>query len=136
MTQIKYCAGFKYQLAENYSVATPITGYSIKNSYFQIDPDGRVTVFAGYAWDGASGPTFDTKNSMRASLIHDVFCQCMRDQKISYVLWQDLINDVFRNMCIEDGMSSFRAWFWHFGVNLGDAGNPGQGPDRKILVAP
>ena len=41
--------------------------------------ESKVIVRRGYAWDGASGPTIDTKDSMKATLIHDVLYQVMRE---------------------------------------------------------
>ena len=133
---IKYTKGWKYQLAETISVKTPVTGYHIHNDYFHLCPDGTLEVFKGYAWDGASGPTWDTKSSIFPSLVHDVFCQCMRAKSISYADWQDIINKLFKEHCIACGMLEFRAAAWHFGVEVGDAGNPDQGPDRQVLTAP
>ena len=67
----------------------------------------------GYAWDGASGPTFDTKSSMRPSLVHDAFCQMMRSRLIDYDKWQDKVNDFFKQQCKEDGMWGIRASIWY-----------------------
>ncbi len=36
---------------------------------------GILIVKSHYAWDGPSGPTFDTPTNMRASLFHDALCQ-------------------------------------------------------------
>jgi hypothetical protein len=60
----------------------------------------------------------------------------MRDGRIDYKQWQDTINKFFKEMCIKDGMPEWRAKLWYWGVEFGDAGNPKQGPDRKIHVAP
>ncbi len=133
---IKYIDGFKYQLAESYSVQTPITGTRIDDDYFYLEKDGYLQVHQGYAWDGASGPTFDTKASMRPSMVHDVFCQAMRDGRLSYKEHQDTVNEFFRQQCIEAGMWRWRANLWHAAVEFADAGNPDQGPDREILTAP
>lgn len=133
---IKYIAGFKYQLAETYTLHTPIVGEVINDDYFTLEEDGILTVKKGYAWDGASGPTFDSKSSMRPSLIHDVFCQAMRDGRLDYERWQDTVNEFFKQMCIEDGMWRVRANLWHSAVEFADAGNPNQGPDRAIEEAP
>ena len=48
----------------------------------------RICVERGYAWDGASGPTFDTCGAFEAALVHDVLYQCMR---LGYVTakWQE-----------------------------------------------
>jgi hypothetical protein len=133
---IKYSEGYKYQLAENYVVQTPVTGQEIVDFYFVLEPCGRLTVRKGYAWDGASGPTFDSKSSMSPSLVHDVFCQLMRDKRLSYTYWQDAINEFFRQQCKDAGMWGWRAAIWYAGVEFGDAGNPDQGPDRIVLEAP
>ncbi len=43
-------------------------------------PEASVLVVKSrYAWDGASGPTFDTPTNMRASLFHDALCQLIRE---------------------------------------------------------
>lgn len=132
----KYTKGWKYQLAETREFKTPVLGYHIVTDYFELFPDGRLVVFKGYAWDGASGPTVDTDSSITPSMVHDVFCQCMRAGWISYEQWQDTINKFFKEQCIECGMCPLRAALWHAGVEFGDAGNPKQGPDRQVLTAP
>ena len=135
-SQIVYCDGFKYQLTEDYECNTPIVGIEIDDPEFHLYPDGTLKVFRFFAWDGASGPTFDTKSSMRASLVHDVFCVCMRDGRLSYAEYQDKVNQFFKQQCIEDGMWEWRAHLWYLAVETADAGNPNQGPDRKTLTAP
>jgi hypothetical protein len=133
---IIYCDGFKYQLREAYSCVTPIVGVEIMDREFYLQEDGTLTIFPGFAWDGASGPTFDSKSSMRASLVHDVFCVCMRDGRLDYEKYQDTVNSFFEQQCLEDGMWAWRAHLWHAAVEFADAGNPNQGPDRKVLKAP
>ena len=39
-------------------------------------------VYPGYRWDGASGPTIDSEDSMQASLFHDVVYQMLRERKL------------------------------------------------------
>lgn len=133
---IQYLDGFKYQLDKDYSLQTPVVGESFSDTYFSLALSGVLYIKRGYAWDGASGPTFDSKSSMRASLVHDVFCQVMRDGRLSYDKWQDIVNTFFAEMCIEDGMWGIRAAAWHAAVELADAGNPIQGRDRIPKIAP
>ena len=133
---IKYIAGTKYQLVEDFSILTPVIGELITDRFFTLCPTGLLTIRAGFGWDGASGPTFDTKDCMSASLVHDVFCILMRDRRLSYARWQDIINDYFREMCLKAGMWPWRAKLWHAGVEIGDAGNPKDGPDRLVQEAP
>lgn len=131
--EILYYTGLKYQLAQGYTCATPITGSHIVDEYYELREDGTLIVYKGYAWDGASGPTYDSKSSMRASLVHDVFCQMMRAEQLSYDLWQDKVNLLFEHHCIEDQMWPLRAKLWYRAVEFAEAGNPEQGPDRKVL---
>ena len=42
--------------------------------------DGVLIIQPKYAWDGASGPTLDTKNTMTPSLVHDAFYQLIREE--------------------------------------------------------
>ncbi len=79
---IRYREGYRYQLAEDYEIQTPIKA-TIKHAYFTLTKTGKLRVKKGYAWDGASGPTIDTKDSMSPSLVHDVFCQAMRTELLS-----------------------------------------------------
>ena len=136
MDKIKYWKGPKYQLAETYICQTPIVGERIEDDFFTLQEDGTLVVNKGFAWDGASGPTFDSRSSMRPSLIHDVFCVAMRDGRLSYEKWQDKVNALFKDQCIEDGMWVWRAGLWHSAVEFADAGNPEQGPDREIKESP
>lgn len=135
--RIKYLKGVKYVLSEDYVVQLPIVGVRIIDEWFRLTEFGHLTIFAGFAWDGASGPTFDTKDSMRASLVHDVLCIAMRDGRLDFA-HQDQVNAIFKQHCIEDGMAPWRAWLWHAAVEFADAGNPTQGADpaREVLEAP
>ncbi len=133
VNKLKYLQGMKYVLSEDIIFQTPVLGYNITDQFFTLSENGKLLIRTGFAWDGASGPTIDTKDCLAASLVHDVFCICMRDYRISYAQWQPTINKFFRDMCIANGMPVWRADLWHKGVTIGDAGNPIQGPDRKVL---
>lgn len=133
---ITYTKGYKYQLEFTYEVQTPVIGCIVSNRDFKLNPNGKLTIYPGYAWDGASGPTFDSASSMPPSLVHDVFCYCMRNKWISYETWQDIVNDFFYQQCVEAGMWKWRAKLWHAAVEFADAGNPNQGPDRIPYTAP
>lgn len=136
-SSIKYRAGYKYQLAESYSIITPIKPDApVKHEFFTLSKTGKLWIKSGYAWDGASGPTFDSKSSMRPSLVHDVFCQMMRAGLLSYDKWQDAVNALFRQQCIEDGMWAWRAAIWHSAVEFANAGHPDQGESNPIQEAP
>lgn len=114
MNYIKYCEGYKYQLKQTSRLLTDIyPPEKIQTEWITLDTDGLLTVFNGYAWDGASGPTFDSKSSMRGSLGHDGLYQLMRlgllDRK-----HRPAADRLFHRLCIEDGMWKWRAdaWLW------------------------
>jgi len=108
---MKYRGGYKYQLAEDYTIETLINPVrEVENDYLSIDRNGLLTVKKGYAWDGPSGPTFDTKTFMRGSLVHDAIYQLIREGFIGeqYKIYAD---GFLYNICIEDGMNRIRAWY-------------------------
>ena len=113
----KFWARWKYELLEDYECMTNILGLRAAiSTYATLYPSGKIAVNSGYRWDGASGPTWDTVSTMRASLEHDVFYQMMRLE----LLPQEFapIADVrFRNVLVEDGCSRLRAWYYYHGVN-------------------
>jgi len=48
----------------------------LKHPYFSIF-DGILSIEKGYAWDGATGPVFQTDTTKIPSLVHDVLLQSM-----------------------------------------------------------
>lgn len=134
---IHYKEGYKYQLTRPYSVQTGICPpATIDYPYWTLHDDGLLEVSAGFAWDGASGPTFDTKSSMRPSLVHDCFCQMAKDRRLDYKTYAPQYNDLFRRMCIEDGMWGWRASIWKAGVIFGHGGDPDIPDDNLEQTAP
>ena len=132
---IYYREGYKYQLAEDYEIQTPIKA-TLKHDYYTLTKSGKLKVKKGYAWDGASGPTMDTKDSMSPSLVHDVFCQAMKLELLSYNDWQDKVNEFFREHLKACGMGSFRAWYWYRAVEFADAGRPDGKDPNPVQEAP
>ena len=136
MKQIRYRSGYKYQLVEEYTVSVEIhPNARIDTDYIALDPDGLLTIKNGYAWDGPSGPTFDTKNFMRGSLVHDALYQLMREEFLPASCREQADLELHR-ICREDGMSKFRAWYVLLGVRKG-AGFAASPESRKpVLSAP
>lgn len=132
---IKYKSGYKYQLVEEAREHTPILGLEIKTEYVSLYRDGLMVFRKGYAWDGASGPTLDTKSSMRASLVHDGFYQLMRLELLP-ILYREKVDQLFHRMCIDDGMDPFRAWYWYKAVRLFAGESAQKHTARPILTAP
>jgi hypothetical protein len=132
---IRYRSEYKHQLASAYQVAIPIEA-DIDTEYIQLDEAGELTVKNGYAWDGPSGPVVDTSENMRASLIHDALYQLMRVGKLSSRSHRKTADELFRDMCKEDGVSSFTANIYY--EALRKFGKPSASPEnkRKIHRAP
>lgn len=110
--------GYKYQTLENYTCPTGIiTGKrrAVKDSWVKLDPTGEIHILKGYAWDGASGPTVDSKSSMFASLVHDALYQLMREEQLDRK-YRKSVDDLFYNHCIECGMNKKRAKLWYWAV--------------------
>lgn len=77
--KIYYRGGYKYQLQATYVCQSGIIPPAPidDHEFITLSVDGTITIRAGYAWDGPSGPTFDTANFMRGSLEHDALYQLM-----------------------------------------------------------
>lgn len=114
---IKYLAGYRYQLVEPYEITLPLDVHlPINTQFIKLDLLGNLTIEAGYAWDGPSGPTIDTKNFMRGSLVHDALYQLMRDGYLNVYANKELADKILQTLCLEDGMSMLRAWWVYQGV--------------------
>jgi hypothetical protein len=115
--RIRYRSGYKYQLVNDYRVQTSITpGFDIETEFVELDRAGVLTIRHGYAWDGPSDPTLDTRTFMRGSLVHDALAGLMRDYYIGREAWFTAINRELRKICIEDGMWRIRAAWVFVGV--------------------
>jgi hypothetical protein len=115
ISNIKYKSGYKYQLVSDLSVKTDITWYDISTDYITLNNKGMLTVLKGYAWDGPSGPTYDSKNSLRASLVHDALYQCIRFGLLPEEIREYADNELDK-ILKEDGMWVIRRWCWLKGV--------------------
>lgn len=108
---IKYQKGFKYQLQEDYTLKTDILGFDVETDFITLDRDGCLFIRKGYAWDGASGPTIDTKSSMEASLVHDSLYQLMRLGLLPRG-FRSKVDNLFKGICIDKKMYKSRANVW------------------------
>lgn len=134
MNKIVYREGYKYQLQLSYYYETDIMAVRpLGNDWVQLYPTGQLYIKKGYAWDGPSGPTIDTKDSMRASLIHDGIYQLIREGYLG-TDWREHADNIFYNVLREDGMSKIRAWIWYQAVRW--FGGKSLEPQKKPLTAP
>lgn len=103
------CSEFRFQLRT-------APGYAAKAGFVSFDAKGRVTVKPGYVWDGASGPTLDTVDSVCGSLLHDVCYELMRLCMLPSLVYKPEADILFYERLIEDGMLQYRAWAWYIAV--------------------
>lgn len=126
--------GYKYELMQVEVFLTKIMGSEITKRYFVLIPDGELAVRGNYMWDGPSGPTFDTKNFMRGSLVHDCLYQMMREGLLDRK-HRKYADQLLRKICLEDGMSKFRAWYIYQAVRIfaKKSSLPSKNPRGKII---
>ena len=100
-----------------------------------ITTKGVMTIFSWYAWDGASGPTVDTKNVVRGSCGHDFLYELIRLGFLPFRYWE-LADKELNNWLKENGTSAFRRWYWMKGLALaaGSAANPRN--QKEVYTAP
>ena len=124
--------GYKYDIRSTTSIRVNCP-YTVDTFYYRIQ-DGFMYVFVGYAYDGPSGPTIDTPNFMLGSLVHDVFYQAMREGQLPRS-FRKTADDELRRICIEQGMSSFRAWYVYNAVRIsrGWSARPEKNPRGQVV---
>ena len=143
----------------------PLGVAEIKSRWGEIvsvfSPDGTLFIADGYAWDGPSGPTIDTSDTMRASLYHDVGYQLMRKGLLA-IEFKDRFDRLLERILIEDGLELVRllekmgglvnkakamwirntikprAAMWYQAVSkfAGSACKPGPDPIDEEIIAP
>ncbi len=133
--QIQYRKGYKYQLEHPARIYTGIFGFDIKTDWVCLDADGWLYFRKGYAWDGASGPTIDTPDSMRASLAHDGLYQLIAE-KLLPESFRRKADVIFRRLLKEDGMWWLRRRAWFRAVREFGGNYLGKGAGNRVYVAP
>ena len=132
---MKYREGYANQVHEDFSLKlkyNPTVSY--ENNFLSINVSGVLSIKAGYAWDGASGPTVDTKNTIVPSCVHDALYQLMREKAIprSFRIHAD---QLFYEMLRSRGMMWFRAQYWYRGVRMGGSSSANPKNKKPILTA-
>jgi len=124
---------WKYRLYEDvFYRHTDITpAQPVDTEFINLTSEGSLLVKAGYVWDGASGPTIDTKNTMTASLIHDALYNLLRDGLIDQK-WRKRADQVLYELLRQSGMSKIRAKIWFRAVRKGAA----HAAEYDVLTAP
>ncbi|EMO20729.1 hypothetical protein LEP1GSC168_0070 [Leptospira santarosai str. HAI134] len=146
MAQIVYKSlkNYKYELVKSYSFQTDIKteepiqiGNPDIKTFISLDPDGLLHIEAGYAWDGPSGPTIDTKTFMRGSLVHDALYQLMREEKLDRAQYREYADHLLKQICTEDGMNRFRAAYVYKSVRwFGESSATPKDETKEWISAP
>jgi hypothetical protein len=130
---------YKYQLMEDYTVQIDIKPeQDITFKFISLSTEGVLCIRENYAWDGPSGPTIDTRNFMRGSLVHDALYQLMRLKALDHKKCRKRADEILKEMCRDDGMNPFRAWYVYYAVHLfaGGAARPQDEPEVEIICVP
>ena len=133
MNNIYYRKGYEYQLEEDYSLLTNLKALG-GNDFVWISPEGVLSIKHGYAWDGPSGPTRHTKNTLRGSLVHDACYQLIKLGVLSIDDRPDA-DLLLKQILLEDGMNPLRAWWFHKAVQTFGEMYMRNSPDN-LLSAP
>lgn len=119
---------YKYQLLTSYKklidISYPMVVYKTEYNWVSLR-NSTIYVKKGYCWDGPSGPTIDTENFMRGSLVHDALYQLFRENPHIAKEHRDAADRLLQTICIEDGMSKFRAAWVYWGVHTFGAKSAG-----------
>jgi hypothetical protein len=138
---IQYKSGYKYQLHNEHQVKVSIKTEKdvptkdAARSYLELKTDRTLIIKRGYAWDGPSGPTIDTRNFMRGSLVHDALYQLMRSGDIDQKFRKDADVEL-RKICREDGMSWIRSWWVYWAVRIFAKKAASQEMLKEVQIAP
>lgn len=133
---IRYRRGYKYQLAEDYGMLTTVRYVAeIDTQWIALLPNGDIWIRAGYAWDGPSGPTIDTKTFLRGSLVHDALYQLIRAGRLPRH-FRDAADRELVRICKADGMSAWRRWYVYHALRIAGAGGARPSGEHPIEAAP
>ncbi len=130
---------YKYQLMDDYIIQIDIKPIqNIELKFLSLSSEGTLTIKKFYAWDGPSGPTIDTRDFMRGSLVHDALYQLMRLSELDHKVHRKRADKILKEICLEDGMWSFRAWYVYRMLHLfaEGAAHPREEPEVEIICVP
>jgi hypothetical protein len=135
---IYYKEGYKYQLVADFviDISTDIPALVAVDidTKFVLLRAGVLTIRAGYAWDGPSGPTIDTPSGIYASIVHDALYQMLRLNARADC--REAVDKLFEHMLEDAGMWGIRARLWFAGVRAGGGSHIDAGAEPPVLTAP
>ena len=108
---------YKYELLRDVYSWCGLGEHAFSSEFMELKRDGTLIVKKGYRWDGCSGPTWDTDNTMHGGLIHDVLYQAMREGLL-HGTNRKTVDLLFYKLLRDDGMNWFRANYYYYGVRI------------------
>jgi hypothetical protein len=147
---LHFKAGYKYVITRPFRIKTEIrppftrritrqtvdvNNTAVVIPLVTLEPSGWLTIHAGYAYDGASGPTIDTLDSMAGAAVHDAGYQLIRLGKIEPT-WKEYFDELFYEIMVEDGMIRPRAKLWEWAVKTFGRSATRPSAEPKEQVAP
>jgi hypothetical protein len=133
---IHYREGYKYQLVLDCTAYVGICPETdIETKHIILTAGGYMTLRAGYACDGPSGPAIDSPSSLRGAFFHDGTYQLIR-MGLLPAEKRHRADDNLKAMCVEDGMHPVRAELWRRAVDRFAAFAADPDAERPILIAP
>ena len=134
--KIHYTDGWKYILERTWSAQTNIRPpKAIRYKNISLGKKGLLTLTPGFPWDGPSGPTHDTPNSIAASAGHDALYRLMRLGLLARK-WRKAADEAFYWILREKRMSKIRATAWYQSVRRLAKSATKAANRKKVLVAP
>lgn len=106
----------------------PVSGFGTVSDDWVSVGENILIVKRGFAWDGP-WPLPRLRCAMRASMVHDALYHLLRSGKLSMTLRKPA-DDLFRRLCIEDGMPPWLAAVCYWAVRL-----PGGWRSRPSLAS-
>lgn len=136
-SSINYYKGkAKYQLVEDYVIDIEFSwAVDIEADLVKLAANGMLTVRTGFAWDGVTGLAFDTRNFMRASLVHDALYHLMRQTGTNPKL-HEKADELFLNIAKLDGVNPLRARAHYTSLYLARKTGLMPGKKRPVYTAP
>ena len=135
---MKYTKGhnYKYKSADTevLIVDEAFRPYTCMTDFITLK-DCVLTIQPNFCWDGASGPTVDTKNTIVPSQGHDALAQLIREGHIPFEMWIYADKDLYKWLR-ERKMSSLRLWAWEFGLSKAKGSYAKPKTLKKVHYAP
>lgn len=100
----------QYRLLKTLKIHTqiiPPEEKPVQTKFGYLTSEGQLSLYRGFIWDGATG-AFDTDSILRASCIHDWFCNAVDNGDLP-VKYRRKGDDLFYKIMTEDNVPEFRA---------------------------